>query len=256
MPNLPCHMLWIGPRLGAVERACMRSVTRQGHDLVLWRYGPVDAIPEGITLRDAEEILPRSAIVRHHTGSVSLFSNRFRYELQHRGLGTWLDCDAYLLKPLDLKSPYLMGECEPGLINGGILRLPSHSPMICQLLDMFEKPRIPSWVPLRARLRLWARGVFTDAVDISTLPWGTFGPLAITYFVERHQLGAHALSPDVLYPVRWQDADWILDPNRQIEDVTSARTVSIHLWNERIKAFKDKPAREGSFLSRLQQEGA
>jgi hypothetical protein len=33
-------------------------------------------------------------------------------------------------------------------------------------------------------------------------------------------------------------------------------TVTVHLWNERIKHFKEKPAPKGSFLARLQQEGA
>ena len=43
-------------------------------------------------LRDAAEILPESRIIRHKTGSVALFANWFRYELQRRGLGTWTMC--------------------------------------------------------------------------------------------------------------------------------------------------------------------
>ena len=96
-----CNMLWIGPALGPLERACMNSVLRQGHRLVLWCYDEPRHVPDGVELRDAAEIVPRHGSSDHHSGSVSLFSNLFRYELQRQGLGTWLDSDVYLLKPLE-----------------------------------------------------------------------------------------------------------------------------------------------------------
>jgi hypothetical protein len=36
--------------------------------------------------------------------------------------------------------------------------------------------------------------------------------------------------------------------------MVTERTVAVHLWNECIRAFKDRLAPEGSFLHRLQQE--
>lgn len=56
--------------------------------------------------------------------------------------------------------------------------------------------------------------------------------------------------------MRWEKADWILDPAVRLEEVVTERTVALHLWNECIKGFKGEPAPEGSFLYRLQQEGS
>jgi hypothetical protein len=78
----------------------------------------------------------------------------------------------------------------------------------------------------------------------------------LSSLAKRHGLAHLAEAPEVLYPARWQDADWIRDPSVRLEDVITERTVSVHVWNERIKHFKDQPAAPGSFLARLQAEGA
>ena len=253
--TVQCVSLWIGESLGALERACLRSVLRQGHRLSLYCYEKPSGVPKGVVLRDAAEILPRSTIIRHHSGSVSLFSNRFRYELQRRGLGTWLDCDAYLVRPLDGSSDYLIGEYEPGRVSTGVLRLPQDSPLLQPLLEVFAEKAVMPWLPMRARLAARWRLMTSGRVGLSKLPWGSAGPVALTYLVNAHGLADVAVPQEVLYPVRWQDADWILDPDRSLEDVVTPQTVSVHFWNERIKSFKHKPAPPGSVLARLHAEG-
>ena len=250
-----CVTLWIGKALGAIERACLKSVLRQGHTISLYCYEPVMGVPEGVEIRDAAEILPAESIVRHHSGSVALFSNWFRYELQRRALGTWLDCDAYLVAPLESESPYLFGEQAPGEINVGVLRIPPDSPLLPALIEPFYEKTVPRWLLGRARPAAYWRLLTTGRSGIAKMPWGYLGPTAMTSLAKQHGLFQLALSPEVLYPVRWQDADWIMKPELKVEDVTTPRTVSIHLWNSKIEAFKDQPAPPGSFLSRLQHEG-
>lgn len=229
---------------------------RQGHPLSLYCYRPPAGVPEGVEIRDAAEILPEDRIIRHHTGSVSLFTNWFRYELQRRGLGTWLDCDTYLLAPLDGESQHLFGEYEPGYCNGAVLRLASDSPMLRDLIRPFEETSVPPWLPWKARMAAHWRLRSSGRSDVSRMPWGSLGPLALSYLVRKHGYDHLAQPPDVLYPVRWQDADWIINPQVRLEDVITARTISVHLWNERIKTFKDQPAPPASFLARLHDEGA
>lgn len=251
-----CASLWVGPSLGPLERACLSSAVRHGHKVSLYCYRTPDGVPDGVELKPAADIVPEDRIIRHRTGSVSLFSNLFRYELQRRNLGTWIDCDAYFLAPLDMDSPYLIGEFEPGRVNGGVLRMPPDSPLLPRLIALFEERTIPSWVPLRARIAAAWRLTRTGRVGLADLPWGSTGPLALTALGREAGVLHHARSPDVLYPVRWEDAAWIIDPKRNLEEVTTERTLSIHLWNERIKAFKNDPAPPGSFLARIQAEGA
>ena len=254
--DVPINMLWIGPVLGGLERACIRSVLRQGHRLKLWCYRFPEGVPEGVEVRDAAEILPESSIIRHRTGSVSLFSNWFRYELQRQGEGTWLDTDVYLLRPLPSDTPYLLTEYEDGRINGGALRLPSDSPALPLLLALFEETTVPYWLPYRAQLAAHWRLAITGRSDLSRMPWGVAGPNALTAICRKLGLSELALAPEVCSPTRWQDADWILDPAQPLERWTTPRTAAVHLWNERIKGFKNEPAPPGSFLARLQSEGA
>jgi len=250
-----CATLWIGDRLGPVERACLRSVMRQGHRLTLYCYRVPEGVPEGAELRDAAEVVPEARIVRHRSGSVSLFSNLFRYELQRRALGTWVDCDVYLLKPLDTGAPYLFGEEAPGVLNTGVLRLPPDSPMLAPLIQLFEEKSVPRWIPLRSRIAARTRLTLTGRSGLAHMPWGVAGPKAVTAIACQHGFMHHALPPEVLHPVRWQDAGWIRDPAIALEDMITPRSVSVHLWNERIKAFKNEPAPAGSFLARLKREG-
>ncbi len=253
---LRCATLWIGSSLGPVERACLRSVLRQGHQLDLYCYAVPSGVPDGVAVSDAARILPESSIVRHQSGSVALFANRFRYELQRRSLGTWVDCDAYLLRPLDETSDYLLGEFEPGRVNTGVLRLPPDSPVLKPLLQIFDERKVLPWLPLAARIAAQWRLATTGRIGLAQLPWGSAGPIALTYLAHAHGIARYALPPEVLYPVRWQDADWVRNPAIGLEQVITERTVSIHLWNERIKHLKDLPAAPGSFLAQIQAEGA
>jgi hypothetical protein len=252
---MTCNMLWVGERLGTLERACIRSVLRQGHPLVLWCYDPPMGAPNGVPLADAAEILPASKIIRHHSGSVALFSDWFRYELQRQGKGVWLDGDVYLLRPIP-DADYLLTEFEPGHLNGAVLRIPSDSPMLDDLLALFERDLIPWWVPMRARLAARLRRAIRGKADIAKMPWGMAGPYALTASARQHGLD-HLAAPAALYsPVHWTQANWIRDPAKSLETRTSEETIAIHLWNERIKAFKEEAPPRGSFLERLQQEGA
>src|SRR5690349_24548441 len=130
--------------MGAVERACLRSVMRQGHGVALYCYRAPDGVPAEIELRDAVEILAESEVFTGRNGSFAAFSDWFRYELLKRGLGTWVDTDMYLLHPLEMRTPYLFGEESPGLTNNPVLRLPAHSPMLPALLAPSASDRVPS----------------------------------------------------------------------------------------------------------------
>jgi hypothetical protein len=251
-----CVTLWIGPSLGAVERACLRSILRQGHPVSLYSYEEPAGVPDGVEVRDASEILPEHLIVRHHTGSVALFSNRFRYELLRRGCGVWVDTDFYLLAPLPDDRPYLFGRYAEGVIDSGLLRLPPDSPLLPELLAPFDEHEVPAWLPPRARAAAWWRLRTTGRTQIARMPWGSLGPRAVTAAVHRHGLHHLALPPEVLCAVHWDDARWIRSPSIGVEHVTTPRTRAVHLYNEIIKWFKDQPAPAGSFLARLQDEGA
>ena len=255
----PCVTLWIGAELGPFEQACLLSALRVGHEVALYCYRAPGGVPKGVELRDAAAILPESAILRHRSGSPSLFSNWFRYELMRRGLGTWIDCDAYMLKPLPEDELCLMGWQEPGVINGGVLRLPPDSPMLEPLIGIFSERQVPPWLPLRARIAAHWRQLRRGRTGLSHMPWGSAGPHALTAIARDHGLDRLAVPQEVLYPVHWRDADWIFRADRSLEEATTPATVSLHLWSSRLRRIQAAPVPPSSFAARLiaeAQEGS
>jgi hypothetical protein len=252
---LQCVTLWIGDRLGPVERACLRSVIAQGHRLALYCYREPIGIPDGAEVRDASAVIPENCLIRHRNGSVAPFSDWFRYELLKQGLGTWVDTDMYLIKPLDEESEHLFGEERPGVVNNAVLRLPTNSPALRELLAPFAGTT-PAWLSPRLRLAAYIRSWFAGRADIGAMPWGTTGPAALTAVAKKFGLAAKALPSTAFYPVRWEQARWILDPALSLEQTVAGDTIGVHLWNECIRTFKDDPAPHGSFLERLHREGA
>jgi hypothetical protein len=248
--------MWIGPSLGRLERACLRSALRMGHAVSLYCYSVPDGIPEGVDVVDAATVLPESRVVRHESGSVALFTNLFRYELQRLGAGTWVDTDVYLLAPLEDARPYLFGWQQPGIVSTGVLRLPADSPVLEPLMRVFDETEVPFWLPWRQRRAARARLRSTGRTGLSHMPWGSAGPHAFTALVRRHRLESWALPSQVFYPVPYERAAWITDPGVRLEDVVQPETLCVHLWNELVKSYKDDSAPAGSFLARLQEEGA
>ena len=175
--------------------------------------------------------------------------------MQRRNAGTWVDADVYLLKPLDGERPYLFGYQDRSLINGAVLRLPPDAPLVAELLAIFDEQTVPSWLPWIERVRSRRRLKMKGRTGLAYMPWGVAGPQAITALARAQGLTDWAQPRGVFYPYHYSEAGWILQPETGIARKVGSETVSIHLWNEVIKRFKDQPAPTGSFLARIQAEG-
>jgi hypothetical protein len=231
LPDL--HSFWVGPRLTWLEQLCVTSWLAHGHRAVLWTYQPVAGVPAGVDIRDGRELLPETAITYHRfSGSVSLFSNRFRYHLlQQRGV-TWVDMDVFLLRPLADTSPHLFGWEAEDSICSAVLRLPGGSPVLRDLIALTDaRVPVPHWWPLRERLRQRLRGLAGAHVAAEDMRWGTFGPTALTQTLRRHRLTDRALPRDTFYPLNWKETALLFEPPDVVEARLSAATVAVHLWS-------------------------
>jgi hypothetical protein len=250
------NTLWIGPSLGPLERACLRSALRMGHAVALYCYSEPAGVPEGVEVVDAEPVVPESRVVRHSGGSPSLFSNLFRFELQRRSAGPWIDADMYFVAPVETASEYVFGWQQPGVVNNAVLQLPADAPILEPLLRLFDEADVPFWLPRRERRAARTRLRATGRTGLAHMPWGSAGPHAMTALVRRHGLEAWALPSYVFYPVPYERAGWITQPGVRLEDVVQPGTVGVHLWNELIKGYKDVEPPADTFLARLHEEGA
>jgi len=128
--------LWIGDELSVVELLTLHSFVRNGHTFQLWLYGPLkNKLPSGVIVRDANEILPQSMVFRyehpnqygHGRGSVSGFSDVFRYRLLYNEGGWWVDMDVTCLQPFNIPAPYYFRSHHDLQVVGNVIKCPPKS---------------------------------------------------------------------------------------------------------------------------------
>ena len=134
--NLTVNALWIGTKLSTCELLTMRSFLNCGHNFVLWAYDKIEtAIPDGVVVRDASEIIPREKVFcykysnqfGHGKGSYAGFSDIFRYRLLYLYGGWWTDMDVTCLKPLDFADEYVFRTHHSLPLVGNIMKCPKNS---------------------------------------------------------------------------------------------------------------------------------
>jgi hypothetical protein len=248
------NMLWVGPALGRIEKLSINSFLQAGHKVRLHAYADIKNVPAPVELCDAARLMPlaEAQALRHRkTGSFALASDLFRYRLMANGEGLWSDTDVVCLRPVALPGPHIFGWESARHINGALLYLDRDSPLLADLLDNFRANHIPPWLGLKRslpfRIKLLARKRF----DPAKLPWGTFGPRALTYLAHRHGASAQAQKRAVFYPLMPRDAPRIFEADFGLPEDDLKEAYAIHLWNERLKDIKDTTPAQGSVLDQL-----
>jgi hypothetical protein len=246
------HTLWIGPRLTWLERLSLCSWLEHGHHVILWCYESIEGVPAGVQLADAEAILPKSSVIRHReSGSVTLFSDRFRLHLLQRRRATWLDADMLLLRPLYSTSPHLFGWENPSSISNAVMRLPSGSPVLKDLTRLTDAAvPIPGWWLPKERLRQRLKGLIGLHERREDMDWGSFGPRALTYYLKRRNLADFALPIEAFYPIPWNDFLLFFASPDAISPRLTDRSIGVHLWSSScIQERKDKPPPANSWFA-------
>ena len=105
--------LWIGESLSIMEKLSINSFLKNGYEYHLYTYGEVKNIPEGAIIKDGNEVLPKSDIFRYKNGSVSAFSNLFRFMLLYKKGGWWVDTDLMCTQYYDDSQDKYIFVCQP-----------------------------------------------------------------------------------------------------------------------------------------------
>lgn len=143
--NLHVHSLWIGSELSKIEILTIKSYIAQGHIFHLWVYDKINTpLPDGVVLENANEIIPQKHVFRykyvnkygHGKGSVSGFSDIFRYKLLYTKGGWWTDMDVTCLQPLNVSTPYFFRKHQTLALVGNVMKAPPASPV---MLACFEE---------------------------------------------------------------------------------------------------------------------
>jgi len=128
--------LWIGDPLSNLEKLCVQSFLDHGHAFHLYVYDDVQGIPAGVTVKDANEIIPSSKIFYTRKKYVAPFSDWFRYALIAKRGGVWVDMDTICIKPFDFEEEIVFGYTELLRASIGILKFPKNH-FLMRELDSF-----------------------------------------------------------------------------------------------------------------------
>jgi hypothetical protein len=226
--------LWIGPTLSQVERLCLRSFLKNGHDVHLYVYDDVQGIPDGVRVMDGNDILHSDQIFTAKGGK-AIFSDWFRQELLFKRGGYWVDTDVICLKPFSFEEPIIFGLHSSISAAIGVLRFPVGHPLSRSLADLCQAPNTPlpyDAPKMRAKklVRKYLLGNRRDRVR-----WGeSAGPKGFTAALKHLEMFELAKPFTYFYPVT-QDC-WLslFDDTFQNNDEFFSGSYCIHLWNEMI----------------------
>lgn len=229
--NLPeVQMLWVRGALSKLEQLSIVSHLHHGHPVRLFSYEPIQNLPEGTLWEDARAILPESEVFTNRSasghGSLTVFSNLFRYHLLLQRGGIWSDCDSVCLKPFGFAAemeyffatqriPDQQNEKFDILVASGIFMAPAGSPVVARTLEIAQ------------------------ATDHANTPWGSTGPHALHQAVNELGLNRFMMMPDVFCPIDWWQVPTLVSGLALLP----ANAHAVHFWNEMWRRnFLDKNA--------------
>ena len=233
--NQIMQSLWIGSTLSVMEQLCMGSFLTHGHDFHLYTYAPIDNVPTGVTVQNANDILPESMVFRyrdHH--SYAGFANFFRYKLLLERGGWWVDTDAICLKPFDFVDDHVFAS----------ERLPDgqHIP---------TNPFIKA--PRGSEVMAYAWEV-CQSKNPHEIKWDETGAHLLKVAIEKFSCQAYLQPYEVFCPLDTWDWKNLLDPAFLWDFPDHTR--AIHLWNElwrRSDQDKNVPYPETCLYERLKK---
>jgi hypothetical protein len=184
-------------------------------------------VPDGVELADASRLLPIKRIFyKNKNKSVAGFADLLRYELLGLGLGLYVDCDVFCLRPIEDADYIFAGEDGQNL-NVAVLKLPKDCPTLNALRAIKDTPDFwPPWKRDDRKRRLFRKPKPRSLVNF---PLGTTGPHALTYYAKQHGIDRFASPVDRFYPVHHRNRHLLVDPELSVADLTTHRTDAIHL---------------------------
>jgi hypothetical protein len=216
-------------RMSGLEVTCLKSFLDYGHDLTVFTYDPATVAPLFRTA-DAASIVHPEQIFFYTTnpgkGSISGFSNLFRYKLLHEFGDFWIDTDVLCLTGSWPKEyDFVAGWESDKWVGTAVLQL-------------------PTWFALESLTRCEELG---DKVK-----WGQTGPRLVTEIVTREQLQDRLFRKEQFYPVWHQN--WLEFFDEESANATFEKcspSYAVHLWSQMIAQSgfdKSLPPPRGSHI--------
>lgn len=206
--NQIIQSLWIGTELTIMEKLCISSYLKNGHDFHLYSYNPIESLPKGAMLLDANTIISADKLFLDSRGGVASFADWFRYKLLYQRGGWWVDMDTVCLKSFDFPDHYCFATefaPEGTILNIGFIKAQKKSDFLQECIEHIEKQ------------------------DFSRVKWGSFGSILLRSVLEQYDSKKYIYPPSTFCPISWTMTERLIFP-QEMEFKYS--TYAVHLWNE------------------------
>jgi len=239
------NSLWIGTDLNEFGIITAKSHLTHGHEFNLWVYRNMKSIPDGVAIRDASEIIPRSVCRKwfenlhpqqrfKHTKQT--FANYFRYKLIHKYGGWWVNMDGVCVKPFDFTEEYVLTGIDaiprpelknyPFNIINGTFKAPKEAPFLQSIIEEIEPMAQEGRHPRK---------------------FGMWGTVVFTKHAFKHGLEKYKTEQHVFCPFGFKESERMFkEPNAEIPDW--AYTVHLYNYVSKNECVKD------SIYDRLRRE--
>src|SRR3984957_21211944 len=234
------RLFWTGPSLSLYEQLSLRSFVAAGAQVQLFTYDDAFAVPDGVELINANDILPGPVhSFRHASGdrSLALHSDLFRYVAIEKYGGWYVDADVVFIGSQLPDIPVYIARETEQVINGAVMKFPAHAPL---LVTAIEEAR-----------RLLPQTAISSSHEARLL----IGPPLVTRLLREFSL-EHMVRPrSSAYEIGYDEIPAFFDPascERLQERLADSDFT--HLWNEVwrwIRIPKNYGPPEGSYLDSL-----
>lgn len=230
--------LWVGPPTTIIQDLALASYAHYGHELTVYTDTLDRKLPTGVVKRLASEVLSNDNQFYVMNDFVT-YSDHFRYKLLSTYDTVWVDADSVCLResmPM-FDAPYVFPkEDEFDKYAQGVLKAPTDSPLLQQLLEKASKPVL-------------------DKVD-----FGYLGPNLFTELVQTLELEGYSVPGSALLMINPTEAIKLwrhFNFEEMLERLDEAYMLSV--YNTMAKAYvPELVARDlfprGSFLEYLHKK--
>jgi hypothetical protein len=213
---------WSGPELTNIQKLCIRSYMRHGHEFHLYVTQPTEGIPKGTVVKDANEILPKSRLAEFDN-SVH-FCDYFRVLLILREGGWYVDLDTVCLRKLDFPEPYaFVSEEKLGARRSPDTDVIPSSDKVQEYLSgcVFKAPK-------DAEVLKYIANKIESMDKMHPESWISFGPALFKEAVPKFGLSKYVKAPIVLDAMRYDEMLHFVSPGLKRWNFTD-RSYLIHL---------------------------
>ncbi len=257
--------LWLKGRIRKIDHVCLASMVANNLDVSLYCYDELSNVPDGIKLKDANEILDISLLERlqcikkkenNPSQPIANFSDFFRIFLQKFEKGLWLDTDVFIFKPFTYDTDRVFFGYEgKGRIGSPVFYLPKDHPIISEYENLIQQDTLlPNWLGfVRGKVRPFWWNLIGQEFSPPDLGITIYGNDGFTRLAKRHNCFKEAQKKESFYTWIGDETNKLFTKNDFSHFLENSNCLGIHIHR---KHWENLPVNKDSFWEwALQKHG-